>query len=138
MLGLASLEELSDMPEKRDYGDWLHQILARYHEALRERNPPLAARETLLREITDAVFSDALEKNPAALSYFVRWQNALPAYLEWANKLEYAGWNFVFGEHRLKRLLQWNGGEVTLYGLIDRIDEIRDGERAILDYMTRI
>jgi len=137
MLGLASLEELSDMPEKRDYGDWLHQILARYHEALRERNPPLAARETLLREITDAVFSDALEKNPAALGYFVRWQNALPAYLEWANERENAGWNFVFGEHRLERLVQWNGGEVTLYGRIDRIDENSDGERAILDYKTR-
>src|SRR3569832_1745531 len=107
MLCLASLEDLSDMPEKRDYVDWLHQILERNHEALRERNPPLAARETLLREITEAEYSAALEKNSASLGYFVRWKNALPAYLEWANEREYAGWNFVFGEHHQKRLVQW-------------------------------
>lgn len=137
MLGLSKPEELSDLPEKRDYGDWLHRILARYHEALRERAIPLDEREKLLRDITDAVFGDALERQPAALGYYARWQTALPAYLAWANEREQAGWRFAFGEHALETSLQWEGGQVTLYGRIDRIDEHADGARAILDYKAR-
>ena len=137
MLGLSGLEELSGLPEKRDYGDWLHRILATYHEALRERKIVAGEREKLLREISEAVFADALDKTPAALGYYARWQYALPAYVAWANEREEAGWNFAFGELRLEKTLQWDGGEITLYGRIDRIDENTAGERAILDYKTR-
>ena len=137
MLGLSRLEELSDLPEKRDYGDWLHRILARYHEALRECGIPLSEREKLLRDITDDVFGDALEKQPAALGYYARWQTALSAYLAWANEREQAGWRFAFGEYALETSLRWESGQVTLYGRIDRIDENADGARAILDYKTR-
>src|SRR5690606_14837666 len=34
MLRLAGLDELSDLPEKHDYGEWLHEILARYHQTV--------------------------------------------------------------------------------------------------------
>ncbi|WP_394779538.1 PD-(D/E)XK nuclease family protein, partial [Undibacterium sp.] len=54
MLGLAAIDTLSDMPEKKDYGDWLHAILKKYHDALLEHPLPpgdIEPREQLLRDI---------------------------------------------------------------------------------------
>src|SRR5206468_2470784 len=36
MLRVSALDELSDMPEKRDYGGWLHRILNEYHSTVRD------------------------------------------------------------------------------------------------------
>ena len=137
MLGLFALDELSDMPQKRDYGDWLHRILHGYHVQLGERVTAVDAREALLREISDAIFSEALEKNAAALGYYARWQKAIPAYLAWANQREADGWRFVLGEQWLERELQWPGGAIRLHGRLDRIDQNEAGEQAVLDYKTK-
>ncbi|RJF97969.1 PD-(D/E)XK nuclease family protein [Noviherbaspirillum saxi] len=137
MLGLAGLDELSDMPEKRDYGDWLHAILKTYHESIRDHKVAPAAREGLLREISQKVFDEALARSAAALGYYARWQKVIPAYLDWANEREEKGWRFAFGEQPFEKTLNWDGGQITLRGCIDRIDEHEDGSRAILDYKTR-
>jgi ATP-dependent helicase/nuclease subunit B len=137
MLGLSGLEELSDMPEKRDYGDWLHRILKIYHENVRDQNIALTQRATELQKISDRIFNDALEKNSAALGYYARWQKAMPAYLAWANEREAQGWRFVIGEQWFEKTLQLSHGEITLHGCIDRIDENDAGARAVLDYKTR-
>ncbi len=137
MLGLDVLDDLSDMPEKRDYGDWLHQILRTYHETIRDSKVFMADRESLLREISEQVFGQALAQSAAALGYYARWQKAIPAYLEWANERENQGWKFAFGERRFDKIISWSGGQITLHGYIDRIDENENGERAVLDYKTR-
>jgi ATP-dependent helicase/nuclease subunit B len=137
MLALAGLEELSDMPEKRDYGDWVHQILKTYHETLRDKRIDRADREALLRAISDDVFGASLDKSAAALGYYARWQKIIPAYLEWSNAREEEGWRFVAGEQWYEKTLSWDGGQITLHGCIDRIDENEAGERAVLDYKTR-
>lgn len=137
MLGLSSLDELSDMPEKRDYGDWLHAILKTYHEAVRDRRIALDRREELLREISQQIFDQSLAKSAAALGYYSRWQKAIPAYLEWANEREAKGWHFAFGEQWFEKILSWPDGQLTLHGCVDRIDEHEDGSRAVLDYKTR-
>lgn len=136
MLGLSGLDELSDMPQKRDYGDWLHQILHLYHVGIRGRNCGIGEREVLLREISANIFDAELDKNAAALGYYARWQKAIPAYLAWADQREAQGWHFVIGEQWRDRLLQWQDGEIRLHGRIDRIDENAAGERAVLDYKT--
>jgi ATP-dependent helicase/nuclease subunit B len=134
MLHLSELEELSDLPEKRDYGGWLHEILHAYHEAL------LADagqdREALLRAISQQKFDQELAKNAAALGYYARWQKVLPAYLQWAAAREAQGWRYREGEQEFKHTLQWDGGEIVLRGRIDRIDDNADGELAVLDYKT--
>lgn len=137
MLGLNGLDELSDMPEKRDYGDWLHEILNTYHEALRDRKIHIGERENLLRGISENIFGQALEKSAAALGYYARWQKVMPAYLEWANERESAGWQFAFGERWFEKTLTWPDGKITLHGCIDRFDEHENGERAVLDYKTK-
>lgn len=137
MLGLSGLDELSDMPEKRDYGDWLHAILKTYHETVRDDVVSVSARESLLHDITDKVFDKELAHSAAALGYYARWKKTIPAYLDWANERESQGWRFVIGEQRFDKLLSWEGGQIILHGYVDRIDENDDGERAVLDYKTK-
>jgi ATP-dependent helicase/nuclease subunit B len=137
MLGLSGLDELSDMPEKRDYGDWLHQILKVYHETIRDQQTDHAQRAAVLKEISERILGAELEKNAAALAYYTRWQKAMPAYVEWANERESQGWRFELGEQWLERALSWPGGGITLHGRVDRIDVHLNGERAVLDYKTQ-
>jgi ATP-dependent helicase/nuclease subunit B len=136
MLGLSGIDELSDLPEKREYGEWLHEILARFHQTLRDREVRKEERAVLLDEITRDVFSRSLDKSGAALGYFARWKKAMSAYLDWVAERETQGWRFVFGEEHLERLLQWEDGEVMLHGYVDRVDEHASGERAVLDYKS--
>jgi ATP-dependent helicase/nuclease subunit B len=137
MLGLNALDEFSDMPEKRDYGDWLHRILNVYHTRLRDEPVRPEERAALLGAISEEVFEQALSEHPAALGYYMRWQKAMGPYLEWAAAHEEQGWRFVIGEQALEKPLSWAGGALTLHGRIDRIDEGADGARAVLDYKTR-
>lgn len=142
MLKLAAIDELSDMPEKRDYGDWLHAILKSYHDQLKKDQLALTAdRVGLLRAISDTWFSPVLKHSPAALGYSVRWRKVIPAYVEWANQHEADGWQFAFGEVWAEAQLQWDDGQIKLRGRVDRIDErqLENGEveRAVLDYKTK-
>lgn len=134
MLGLSTLAELSEMPEKRDYGDWLHEILKLYHTSIPTE---VANREQALRQISEQVFAPELAKNPAVLAYYTRWQKVIPAYLDWANTWEEQGWHFVSAEQWHERRLQWAEGEILLHGRIDRIDANDAGEQCVLDYKTR-
>ncbi|MBB5390503.1 MULTISPECIES: PD-(D/E)XK nuclease family protein [unclassified Herbaspirillum] len=137
MLRVAVMDELSDMPEKRDYGSWLHEILTRYHETVRDEQTPAPARAPLLETISAEVFNRALNQHPAALAYYARWQKVMPAYLLWAGEREAQGWHFVMGEEALSHTLAWEDGAIELYGRLDRVDENGQGERALLDYKTR-
>lgn len=137
MLGLSGIDELSELPEKRDYGDWLHQILKQYHDTVRDRQVKMAEREALLMTISEAIFEKELAKNAAALGYYVRWKKAAPAYLTWANEREASGWYFAIGEQWHEKPLALLTGQMTLQGRIDRIDVNQAGERAVLDYKTK-
>ena len=134
MLQLFGLDDLSDMPEKRDYGDWLHEILQKYHDALLVA--PDSDRAELLSAISQAKFEQELSKSAAALAYYARWQKSMPGYLAWAAQHEQQGWHYVQGEQSVERSLLWDGGEVLLKGRIDRIDHHADGQCAVLDYKT--
>ncbi|WP_026075942.1 PD-(D/E)XK nuclease family protein [Noviherbaspirillum massiliense] len=137
MLNLAGLEEFSDMPEKRDYGDWLHRILTEYHETVRDCGIKTGDREFLLQEISERIFGEALERSAAALGYYARWRKVIPAYVAWANERESQGWQFFSGEHSFEKTINWSDGKITLHGRIDRIDHNAEGERAVLDYKTK-
>jgi ATP-dependent helicase/nuclease subunit B len=137
MLRVSIMDELSEMPEKRDYGGWLHEILHTYHATLRDQPTPLEQRAALLNAISERVFGAAINQHPVALGYAARWQKVMPAYLVWANEREAQGWNFVLGEESLQQELSWPGGGIALHGRLDRIDQGRDGERVVLDYKTR-
>ena len=136
MLRLAAADELSELPQKRDYGEWLHQILKLYHDTVREQSVPVSEREACMVNVSDTVFNEVLQKNPAALGYQSRWRKIMNAYVAWANTHEADGWRFGFGEQWQERLLSWDGGSVMLVGQIDRIDVHDNGERLVLDYKS--
>ena len=146
MLGLSSLDTLSDMPEKRDYGGWLHAILKTYHDTLKAQPElyPHDKQEGLLTAISQAAFAEILMTNPAALGYSKRWEKVIPAYVAWSQRYAESGWQFEMGEVWLEKNLQWedeqnrgeNRGQITLRGQIDRLDNNQDGDVAVLDYKT--
>lgn len=136
MLRLSAADELNELPQKRDYGEWLHQILKQYHDTVREQAVPKDQRVACMASVSEAVFDDILRKNPTALGYQSRWIKIMAAYVGWANAHEEAGWQFGSGEQWQERLLRWDGGEVTLVGQIDRIDVHDNGERMVLDYKS--
>jgi ATP-dependent helicase/nuclease subunit B len=136
MLRLSAADELSELPQKRDYGEWLHQILKQYHDTVHEQSVPVQEREACMASVSEAVFTEILLKNPAALGYQSRWGKIMNAYVAWANSHEAEGWQFGFGEQWQERLLSWEGGSVKLVGQIDRIDVGEDGERLVLDYKS--
>jgi ATP-dependent helicase/nuclease subunit B len=136
MLRLSAMDTLSELPQKRDYGDWVHEILLRYHQSLQAASHTSPQRESLLHAISDQVFNLALEKNPAAVGFQSRWKKTIPAYLEWAAKHESEDWEFLYGEQPVEKILRWEGGSVMLHGRIDRMEQNAQGELLVLDYKT--
>lgn len=135
MLRLGALDELSDLPEKRDYGDWLHAILKQFHDRLQQEAG--SDREQLLRTISREFFENILHQSPAALAYSVRWEKVIPAYVAWLKQREQDGWQFEIGEVWCEKNLSWDAGQITLRGRIDRVDRNAAGEHAVLDYKTK-
>ena len=136
MLKLRPADELSEQPEKRDYGQWLHQILQRYHETVAEQHTPLEQRAGLMQNISEEVFDTVLKRQPAALGYAMRWKKYWPAYLEWANQREAEGWLFTEGEQERQITLELSDTQLTLVGRLDRVDRHQDGRLAVIDYKT--
>ena len=72
-----------------------------------------------------------------ALGWRLRWQNRLPAYLDWQRAREQAGWRWQAAEIKVARTLPLSDGtEIELYGRIDRSDESVGG-RSLIDYKTK-
>ena len=136
MLRLGSADELTDLPEKRDYGNWVHDLLLQYHETVAQQQTPVEERADLLERISVHVFDHVLLHEPAALPYLARWRKQIPAYLDWANAHQEAGWTFAFGERQRERVLSWGDGEIRLKGRLDRVDQNADGDWMVLDYKT--
>ncbi|MBX9868503.1 MAG: PD-(D/E)XK nuclease family protein, partial [Burkholderiaceae bacterium] len=133
----------SDLPEKRDYGDWLHAILKSFHDELKLQPIPAGEqRQVRLSAISEQMFERVLKKTPAALGYKVRWEKVIPAYLDWLQQKESQGWQFDMGEVWRERPIAWNDGEILLRGRVDRIDKKIVGGNSnsslhVLDYKTK-
>ena len=132
MLRLNELDEVREGVEKRDYGEWVHDILHRFHQqfpVLGKRTP--AELEEALRRISSVVFSPAVERDYLARAWQLRWQQAIPAYLDAQMKSEAEGWRYQSGEVPFELPLT---DELTMHGRIDRVDVQNDGAARVLDY----
>lgn len=129
LLGLGEVEELEAELEKRDYGDWLHAVLRRFHESDRSGGDEAALRAAAEAESTRL---DAAEFLPFAVAF----ERLVPRYLTWLQAVEAEGQHFEAGE--VDVALQPFAPplhDLTLKGRIDRIDQ-RGGTRWLLDYKT--
>jgi len=132
MLRLNELDEVREGVEKRDYGEWAHDILHRFHQ----QYPVLgeharAALEQALQRISSEVFAPAVERDYLARAWLLRWQQAIPAYLDAQQKSETEGWRYRNGEVPFEMPLT---DELILHGRIDRVDGQPDGSARVLDY----
>ena len=132
MLRLNELDEVREGVEKRDYGEWVHDILHRFHQqfpVLGEHDR--VALEEALQRISSEVFAAAVERDYLARAWLLRWQQAIPAYLDAQLKSEAEGWRYQSGEVPFEMPLT---EELTMHGRIDRVDAQVDGPARVLDY----
>ena len=132
VLGLRELDDAEDLLDKSDYGNALHQILKRFHEA-----PPPEARDAalnLLDQISEAEFA-ALPAYTAA-DWRIKWRAIQPAYIDaWLAAVQ-SGWRFESAETDVETELDVPSlGKIVLHGRIDRIDRKGDALQ-VIDYKT--
>lgn len=132
MLRLNEMDEVSEAVEKRDFGQWVHHILHKFHQ----KHPVLSgiARSDLegfLSNISEDVFAPIIKQDYLARAWLSRWLSAIPAYLDGQLKNEAEGWYFDSGEVPFEMPLS---DDLTLRGRVDRLDHNSAGEIRVLDY----
>ncbi len=141
LLGLAALDDVIEMPDKRDFGEALHEILRRFHQTWGETDFAAAARGGLvasLREHARAVFAPQLERTPGLLAFARRFDGLVEGYVDWLQAHCAQGWRWRAAEHRQAQPLALrDGSRLELVGRIDRIDAHADGSTLVIDYKAR-
>lgn len=131
VLSLREAEELDEGVDKRDYGNWLHAVLDRFH---RERPPERLADEPRLRELADAVSAEMALSQARLLPFRIVFDALVPTYLAWLHQREDEGLRWDDGEFAVDRQPPELGGSV-LHGRIDRLDR-GPGRVRVVDYKT--
>ena len=140
LLGLAQLDEVSETPDKRDYGEALHAVLFNFHRtqgSVAFHEIPATTLAARLREAAAAVFEAARQTAPAMLSFERRFDGLVPAYIEWLQARSREGWRWTAAEEAYEQsLVLADGGTVQLHGRVDRIDA-HGAQRSLIDYKAR-
>ncbi|MGE5339600.1 MAG: PD-(D/E)XK nuclease family protein, partial [Gemmatimonadota bacterium] len=141
LLKLAELDEVLELPDKRDFGEALHEVLRRFHVewgAVDFRALDAGTLTANLRAHARAVFEPQLERTPALLAFQRRFDGLIDGYIEWLQQCAGEGWRWQAAEQTHARQLPLpDGREVELVGRIDRIDVHVDGGVRVLDYKAR-
>jgi ATP-dependent helicase/nuclease subunit B len=134
LLRLDEDEELEREPEKREFGNWLHATLKRYHDA--RRAAPAAPHDPqALHDAAEAVAAEMGMDAAAWLPFRAALEGFVRRYLAWQAGREANGWRYHTGEVDLRISPPQLGG-IALRGRLDRIDQRTDGAWALLDYKT--
>jgi ATP-dependent helicase/nuclease subunit B len=132
-LGLKEIDELESEIDKRDFGLWLHAVLAHFHVALAHTpNADRAARVVLLEEASQNAIRSLALPDGEFLPFSAAWPAVRDGYLKWLEAHEETGAVFAEGEGTH----QQNLGAIKLVGRIDRLDTLPDGSVLVLDYKT--
>ena len=137
LLKLQEADELESELGKRDFGNWLHLLLNRFHEALKKvSNQPEAsqihARAAMLNIAADAATKTLGLSAEDFLPFAAIWPRVRDGYLDWLARHEASGATYVEGEVWKNMPL----GSIELVGKIDRIDQLEGGSRLVMDYKT--
>jgi len=132
-LGLQEAQELESELDKRDFGNWLHETLDRFHRALQAApSGDALVRERMLDQAAEQARL-ALDLHPAEfLPFQVAWPQVRGGYLAWLQQHEGQGLGFADAEVWKERPL----GPWLLHGKIDRMDRDPQGRALLLDYKT--
>jgi ATP-dependent helicase/nuclease subunit B len=132
-LKLQESDELDTALDKRDFGNWLHQLLKLFHDAL-QRSPASdpQARQALIDAAADQATVALGLSSSEFLPFAASWPRLRAGYLAWWDAHDASGATFHEGEAWRERAL----GALTLVGKIDRIDRLADGRALVIDYKT--
>ncbi len=133
-LGLQEAGEIDQDLDKRDFGNWVHEVLRRFHETLRDAPDESSLDRGELLDRVAAEVTRALALPPEEfLPFEAGWPQLREGYLAALAKFEAEnGARFQSGETDHEVSL----GTVRLFGRIDRIDRLPDGGRMVMDYKT--
>ena len=132
-LGLRSVDELDGDVDKRDFGVWLHDVLRAFHEALlADPSMPQNQRRTLLDNCSAEVTSAMGLPEGEFLPFAAAWPAVREGYLQWLAEHEAGQARFVDAETSHTQSI----GSVKLFGRIDRMDQMPDGQVLVVDYKT--
>lgn len=133
-LGLNESDELESELGKRDFGNWLHNLLCRFHEALKEAPAhDLPARVAMINVAAEQAAKELGLSHSEFLPFAAAWGPVRDGYLAWLAGHEATGARFDMAEQWLDMPL---GSELTLIGKIDRMDRLPGGELLLIDYKT--
>ncbi len=132
-LKLQQSDELDGELGKREFGNWLHSLLKRFHEALKQA-PALdySARIAMINEASNSAVAELGLSTSEFLPFAAAWPRVRDGYLQWLATHEESGAVFDEGEVWKETPL----GAVTLIGKLDRIDRLLDGSALVIDYKT--
>ncbi len=133
-LGLKEASEIEQDLDKRDFGNWVHEVLRRFHETLRDDPPdPALDRVALMDRAAQQVTRDLGLPAGEFLPFEAAWPQVRDGYLEQLAKFEashQATFQSAETDHEVAL------GTVRIFGRIDRIDRLPDGQRMVMDYKT--
>lgn len=130
VLRLAQAEEFDVAAGKREFGEWLHEALHRFHQS---RSGSDDAAE-LLAAADAAIETKQLDRSEL-LPFRAGVEAFVPAYLRWQADREAEGWRWHAGEEpRTIRPPEW--APQFLEGRIDRVDRSGSGALQVIDYKT--
>ena len=133
-LGLQESDEIDTEIDKRDFGNWLHQVLRVFHQSLAAgAEPPGPGRVRLLEAAADEVTLAQRLEPGEFLPFAAAWPQVRDGYLAWLARHEAherAAFEQAESEHEVQL------GRVKLLGRIDRIDRLPDGRPMVMDYKT--
>ena len=132
-LKLQEADELESELGKRDFGNWLHWLLNRFHEALKVApTEEISELEAMINIAADDA-TKALGLTPDEfLPFAAIWPRVRDGYLDWLAAHQATGARYAEGEVWKHMPL----GQLTLVGKIDRVDQLPDGSRWVIDYKT--
>ena len=132
-LKLQEADELESELGKRDFGNWLHWLLNRFHEALKAApTDEIQAQEAMITRAADDATQALGLTADEFLPFAAIWPRVRDGYLEWLATHQATGATYAEGEVWKDMPL----GQLTLVGKIDRIDQMPDGSRWVIDYKT--
>ncbi len=130
---LQEADELESELGKREFGNWLHLLLKGFHEQLKATPAQeIQARVAMINRAADVATQTLGLSAEEFLPFTAIWPRVRAGYLDWLVTHEASGASYVEGEVWKNMPL----GSIELVGKIDRIDQLPDGSRVVMDYKT--
>lgn len=133
LLKLQEADELESELGKRDFGNWLHLLLNHFHEALKVTpTQEIRVQADMINIAADEATQALRLSAEEFLPFAAIWPRVRDGYLDWLATQHATGATYLEGEVWKNMPL----GKLTLVGKIDRIDQMPDGSRCVIDYKT--